>query len=283
MPIKTVAIVGVGLIGGSFALALRANGFGGKILGVSSARTLGAALKHGVVDAGLPIAEAVPQADLVYLSQPISRILDILPRVRELAKPSALVTDAGSTKSQIVEKAARYFIETPWFLGGHPMAGKEKRGVELADPDLFRNATYVLTPPGGTLPDTMIIGEFVRWLEAIGARVSAMPPDHHDRIVARTSHLPQLISTALAASMADSLDQRDSRGMAGPALRDMTRLGESSFEIWKDILGTNRANVRQVLGEYIERMERLREDAGESLTEQEFEKARTFRSNLDGK
>ena len=280
MPIQTVAIVGVGLIGGSFALALRASGFSGRILGVSSARTLDAALKLEVIDAGLPITEAVPQADLVYLSQPISRILDILPRVRELAKPSALVTDAGSTKCRIVEQAALYFNENPWFLGGHPMAGKEKRGVELADPDLFQNATYVLTPAGGKLANATIIGEFVSWLEAIGSRVSVMPPDGHDRAVTWTSHLPQLISTALAASIADNLDEQDSRGVAGPALRDMTRLAESSFDIWKDILGTNRANVRQALDAYIQRMEQLRQDAGGSLTEGEFEKARMFRENL---
>ena len=107
-----------------------------------------------------------------------------------------------------------------------------------------------------------------------------MPPHDHDRVVAWTSHLPQLISTALAASIADSLDEQDSRGVAGPALRDMTRLGESSFDIWKDILGTNRANVRQALDAYIQRMERLRQDAGGSLTEREFEKASIFRKNL---
>ena len=280
MPIQTVAVIGVGLIGGSFALALRASGFSGRILGVSSDRTLDAALKREVIDAGLPIAEAVPQADLVYLSQPISGILDILPRVCELAKPSALVTDAGSTKGRIVERAGGYFNENPWFLGGHPMAGKEKRGVELADPDLFRKAAYVLTPAGGTLPEAAIIGEFVRWLGAIGSRVSVMPPEEHDRVVAWTSHLPQLLSTALAAAVSDSLDKQGSGGLAGPALRDMTRLGESSFDIWRDILETNQTNVRHVLDAYIERMERLRQDAGGLLTEQEFEKARAFRKNL---
>ena len=280
MPIQTVAIVGVGLIGGSFALALRANGFSGRIFGVSSRRTLEAALKHEVIDAGLPISEAVPQADLVYLSQPISRILDILPQIGELAKPSALVTDAGSTKAKIVDEAGRFFNENPWFLGGHPMAGKEKRGVELANADLFRGATYVLTPASGELPAAPIIGEFVQWLEAIGTHLSVMPPDDHDRVVAWTSHLPQLISTALAASIADGLDEQDSTRVAGPALRDMTRLGESSFEIWRDILQTNRTNVRQVLDVYIQRLEQLRQDAGGSLTEEEFEKARTFRNSL---
>ena len=279
MPIQTVAIVGVGLIGGSFALALRKSGFSGRILGVSSPRTLDTALKREVIDEGLPIAEAVPQADLVYLSQPISRILDILPRVRKLAKPSALVTDAGSTKAQIVEQAARHFNENPWFLGGHPMAGKEKRGVELAEAGLFQDATYVLTPAGGKLPETTIIAEFVRYLKEIGSRVSVMPADDHDRIVAWTSHLPQLISTALAAAIADGLDEQDSSEVAGPALRDMTRLGESSFEIWRDVLGTNQTNVRQALDAYIQRLERLRQDAGGPLTEQEFEKAGIFRNN----
>jgi prephenate dehydrogenase len=280
MPIQTVAIVGVGLIGGSFALALRASGFSGRILGVSSPRTLDAALKRDVIDEGLPIAEAVPQADLVYLSQPISRIIDILARVSELAKPSALVTDAGSTKAQIVEEAARHFTEKPWFLGGHPMAGKEKRGVDLADAGLFQGATYLLTPAGGKLPEAAIIDEFVRCLEAIGSRVSVMPPDHHDRTVAWTSHLPQLISTALAASIADNLDRQDSGSVAGPALRDMTRLGESSFEIWRDILETNRTNVGQVLDLYIQRLQQVRRDAGGALTKDEFEKAKMFRNGL---
>src|SRR5882672_11080754 len=134
---RTVAIVGVGLIGGSFGLALRKAGFDGQILGVSSEAAIAAAVEHGAVDRGLPLADAVREAGLIYLAQPIGRIIDTLRRIDPLAKEGALITDAGSTKSAIVS-LARSVIHRCQFLGGHPMAGKEKRGVSEAEADLFR-------------------------------------------------------------------------------------------------------------------------------------------------
>ena len=129
---KTVAIAGVGLIGGSFALALRKAGFKGRIVGVSSAATIDKAFALGVIDEALPLAEAAADADLVYLSQPISRIIETL----GVLDTDALVTDAGSTKAVICETARK--LKRGRFVGGHPMAGKESRGVEQADADLFR-------------------------------------------------------------------------------------------------------------------------------------------------
>ena len=142
---KTVVIAGVGLIGGSFALALRKAGFTGRILGVSSPETIRKAVALGAIDRGAGLEEAVDSADLIYLAQPISRILEMLPRIGEFARPSALITDAGSTKSQIVDAAA-HSIRGRQFLGGHPMAGKEARGVEAAEAGLFEGRTYILTP-----------------------------------------------------------------------------------------------------------------------------------------
>src|SRR5262249_16379978 len=134
---NTVTIVGVGLIGGSFALALRKAGFAGRILGVSSAQTIEKAVRKGVIDEGVLLEQAVPQSDLIYLAQPIGRILDALPLVTQLAKPLCLVTDAGSTKEVIVTRAENLFRENgAVFLGGHPMAGKAERGVEAAEADL---------------------------------------------------------------------------------------------------------------------------------------------------
>ena len=160
---KTVVIVGVGLIGGSFALALRKAGFGGRIIGVSSPKTVEAARKRGAIDEAASLEKAVPWADLVYLAQPISRIVSTIEDIEPLLREGALVTDAGSTKAEIVAQAGR-FIKKAQFLGGHPMAGKEKRGVEEADPDLFAGRTYVLTPEGPQDLETPAAADFVEWI-----------------------------------------------------------------------------------------------------------------------
>ncbi len=285
MAIETVTIVGVGLIGGSFGLALRTAGFKGRILGVSSPRTIEAALGKGAIERGAPLEEALPESDLIYLAQPISRILELLPEVRKLAPPRALVTDAGSTKGEIVEKAAALFADGPWFVGGHPMAGKEQRGVERADADLFRDATYVLTPSVLTasdsrLPDEPVVKEFAAWIEKIGAKPVVLPAHVHDRVVAWTSHLPQLLSTALASAMVDQLPGDEHLEIAGPGLRDMTRLAESPYEIWKDILATNTSNVEQALTAYIDKLERFREKLNRDGLAKEFEAARKARQRL---
>lgn len=134
---ETVAIFGVGLIGGSFALALKKEGFRGRIVGVSSPATLERAFAAGAIDEALPAEDAARTANLIYLAQPISTILSTIPALNEWVRPDALVTDAGSTKGTIVARANESLIRC-LFIGGHPLAGKERRGVEHADPDLFR-------------------------------------------------------------------------------------------------------------------------------------------------
>ncbi len=283
MAIEVVAIVGVGLIGGSFARALRANGFAGRLVGVSSPSTLEYALAHSVVDCAAPLEDAVPSADLVYLSQPVSAILDILPQVRKLARRGTLVTDAGSTKKAIVEHAGKLFRGDPSFVGGHPMAGKAGRGVELADADLFQGATYVLTPSEGGLPSTPQMEEFTAWIRRIGARPLVLQAALHDEIVAWTSHLPQLASSALAACAFDHMTEEDQLRVAGPGLRDMTRLAASPYAIWKDILATNRENVERSLSFYIRRLEHFRQSLCAGELEEDFEKARALQKKLPPK
>ena len=277
MPIETVAILGVGLIGGSFGLALRRAGFGGRLLGVSSERTIRAALERGAIDAGASLEVAVSEADLIYLAQPISRIIALLPEVRQYAAKHALVTDAGSTKEAIVGRAAELFDSGPFFIGGHPMAGKEGRGVEIADSELFRGAAYALTPLQDTLPRNEIVNSFVDYLDRVGAKVRVLSAPEHDRIVSWTSHLPQLASTVLAASVFDAL--RDEKGLqlAGRGLRDMTRLAESPFEIWNDILETNRENLHHVLAAYIRRLENLRDNPASPELAEEFRQGNELR------
>ena len=280
MPIETVAILGVGLIGGSFGLALRQAGFTGRLLGVSSERTINAAIQRGAIDAGASLEEAVPQADLIYLAQPISRILALLPEVRRHTPRHALVTDAGSTKEEIVARAAELFDSGPLFIGGHPMAGKEGRGVEIADPELFRGAEYALTPLGDALPAGEIVDSFRDYLYKAGAEIRVLSASEHDRVVSWTSHLPQLASTALAASILEALHDDEGRRLAGSGLRDMTRLAESPFEIWNDILDTNQDNLQNVLAAYIRRLENLRKRLGSAGLAEEFRRANEFRKTL---
>jgi len=269
----TIAIVGVGLIGGSFARALRRHGFRGRLIGVSSPRTLAAALARRVVDQGLPLEDALRQSDWVYLAQPVARILELLPEVARLARRNALVTDAGSTKSLIVARARELFPRGVTFLGGHPMAGKAERGVQAADADLFRGAVYVLTPAGARLPRSQQVRRFCSWLKKIGARPWIMTPEDHDRTVAFTSHLPQLCSTALGSLLEDKLPARDSWLVAGGGLRDALRLAASPYEVWRDICLTNSGNIDRALLAYIQKLEYLRENLRQRALREEFERA----------
>lgn len=261
---KTVGIVGVGLIGGSFGLALRRAGFSGSILGVSSERSIRPAVQRGAIDRGATLEEAAAVCDLLFLAQPISGILETIRRLDPLVRPEALVTDAGSTKQIIVEEARRSLHRCA-FVGGHPMAGKAVRGVAEADADLFRDRTWVLT--------SEIDHPFRSWIAAIGAREIILDPQQHDRLVAWGSHLPQLASTALASLLRDRAP--DAASIAGPGLLDATRLAMSSFDLWSDILETNKSAVSAALDAYIEKLRALKSDF-----ETEFAKGSEFARSL---
>ena len=263
---RNVAIVGVGLIGGSFALALRSAGFDGAITGVSSPATIAEALRLGVIDRGAPLDAACADADLIYLAQPISRIIDVLRHLDPLVRPEALVTDAGSTKHRIVT-TAREHLKRCRFLGGHPMAGKELRGVGAADAQLFRGRPYVLCPADPAEVDS----GFAHWLGKIGARTVLLGAEEHDRLVAFSSHLAQLASTALAATIFES--SPESTQVAGPGLVDATRLALSGYELWRDIFATNPAAITEALTAYIGKLEHLRENLRNRELSEEFEHA----------
>lgn len=275
---ETVAIVGVGLIGGSFGLALKSAGFRGRILGVSSPQTIEKALRRGAIDEGASLEEAAPRADLIYLAGPIRAILDTIPKLDGLARPGALVTDAGSTKRRICE--AGRALRGALFVGGHPMAGKEKRGVEEADAELFRGRPYLLTPARSGDLETPAAREFTAWLARIGAEVRVLAPEEHDRIVALSSHLPQMISTALAAALEDRPGVADA---AGPGLHDMTRLALSGWDIWRDILETNRDEIVCAIGIFEERLRTLKSHVEHGLPEEDFRRGAAFASRLRNK
>jgi len=268
---KSVAIVGTGLIGSSFGLALRQAGFEGPIAGVSSPRAIADAIAVGAIDRGAPLAEAVAQADLVFLSQTIGRILDTIRHLDPLVRSDAIVTDAGSTKCEIVD-LARHSIARCQFLGGHPMAGKEKRGAAEAEGGLFRGRTWALTPDEPSELTTPAARDFHSWLERIGARIMVLDAEEHDRVVALTSHLPQLASTALAATVADRMGASPRWRMAGPGLEDMTRLALGSYDLWRDILATNTEHIERALAVYIQKLEHMRENLRTRQLQEEFER-----------
>ncbi len=276
---ETVAIVGTGLIGSSFGLALKAAGFEGRIIGVSSAPAVKDALERGAIDDALPLVQAVARADLVFLSQTINRILETLRVIGPCLRPETLVTDAGSTKVRIVETARRA-IRGAQFVGGHPMAGKEKRGAAEADAALFAGRTWILTPSAAADLDTPIARELLFWIGKTGAIPLVLTPEDHDRVVALTSHLPQLLSTALASTLASRLTNPDYLKAAGPGLIDMTRLASSSYDLWRDILETNRPPIDSALAAAIEELQRLRAGLTSAEMRRAFETAADFAVRL---
>jgi prephenate dehydrogenase len=275
---QSVAIVGTGLIGASFGLALRRAGFQGTIAGVSSPAVVAEAVRIGAVDRAATLSEAVGTADLVFLSQTIGRILDTIRKLDPLVRPGALVTDAGSTKLEIADGALKSLTRCD-FLGGHPMAGKEQRGAVAADAALFEGCTWVLTPAERADLETGQAAEFVGWIRRIGAHPVRMSAEEHDNVVAFTSHLAQLASTAIAATVADSVPGGDLR-VAGSGLRDMTRLALGSYELWRDILATNTEPIDRALEAYIQKLEHIRENLRTRQTQAEFERGATLAGDL---
>ncbi|MFL6449856.1 MAG: prephenate dehydrogenase [Bryobacteraceae bacterium] len=251
--IKTIAIVGVGLIGGSFALAIRKCGFAGEILGVSSPSVIEKAIRGGAISSGASLQTACEEADLLYLADRVDGIIETLHVIGPLARPGCLITDAGSTKRIIVE-TARQAVQAASFVGGHPMAGKELRGIENAEPDLFCGRPYVLT---GATRESPIVSEFEDLLRSLQVQIVRMSPEEHDTAVAFTSHLPQLLSTALAKTLAEPGD-RAFHNVVGPGLLDMTRLALSAPDLWTSILRTNHEAVTHALDAFISNLNSLR-------------------------
>jgi prephenate dehydrogenase len=282
-PFRRVAIVGLGLLGGSWGLALKKAGFAGRIVGYARrAETREQALGEGAVDeAFADVNEAVRGADLVILATPVAVILDHLPRLQPHLSPQALITDVGSTKRRICERGAEIYAQQPLFLGGHPMAGKERSGLENADARLFQNARYVLTPVKPEHLNDARVQAFRALVVAIGARPLITDPASHDLAVAYLSHLPQLLSSGLASL----IEEKHRAGnlpleVAASGFRDVTRLADSPYSVWRDICLTNTANIQMALDALIQKLESLKVHLGDRELEREFLAAHQLRDKL---
>ena len=257
-PWNKVAIVGVGLIGGSIGLALQRRNLAREVVGVgrSEANLQLAKQRGAVTSTAASIEAAVPGASLIIVCTPVAQIAADVQRAAVHCTGEALITDAGSTKLEIAEQLRRSAAASPWpsgvrFVGSHPLAGSEKRGAAHASADLFVDRMVILTPVESTAAaDVAAMREF--W-SALGARVAEMAPAEHDEILARTSHLPHLVAAALAAATPiESL-----RYTAG-GWQDTTRIAGGDVELWRQILLSNRANVLSALEHFSDRLGDLR-------------------------
>ncbi|HXY03348.1 MAG TPA: prephenate dehydrogenase/arogenate dehydrogenase family protein [Terriglobales bacterium] len=277
MGIRQITIVGTGLIGGSLALALRKGGFRGRIIGHDRSPVLQRALKAGVVDLGEPhLSPAILGSQVVVLATPVLGIIDLIDRLGPRLDDQALLTDVGSTKLAIVERARRIFGKavTARFLGGHPMAGKEQSGVEFSDPNLFQGATWFVTPTSGQNIYAGISGNYVEWLQKIGARIVSMDAEEHDKLCAWISHLPQMISTALAATLVEEYGaDAPLLDAGGRALREMTRVAGSPYSWWRDVAITNKMNLQAAISKLELQLARIRENLDTRELAAEFDKA----------
>jgi len=282
MSIRQITIIGTGLIGGSFALALKRRGFSGQIVGCDRKPVLERALKQGIIDeAKAHPVEAARASQIVVLATPISGIIDLLKRLGpSLASSKTLITDVGSTKAEIVKRASEIFGKhvAARFLGGHPMAGKEQSGVAYADPHLFEKAPWFLTPTESQNINVGVCGEFVGWLGKIGARIVIINAPEHDRLCAWISHLPQMLSTTLAATLVDEYGSgAPLLETSGRALREMTRIASSPYSIWRDIALTNKQNLSDALLRMEQELAHIRENLDTRELALEFEKAHQFK------
>ena len=279
---QRVTIIGLGLIGGSWALALKARGIAARRVGCDKPEVLERALAAGMIDEGFADPrEAIRGADLIILATPVGAILDLLPQIKQAADPRALVTDVGSTKRLICLRAREMFGEEPLFLGGHPLAGKERSGVENASATLFDNARYVMTPLlPNHLEDARIKG-FCALVESVGARPFVTEASTHDRAVAFFSHLPQLVSSGLASMIADqSAEEFLPLDLAASGFRDVTRLAESPYGVWRDICLTNIENIQSALDALIDKLEDMKLHLSDRELERDFIKGFKLREKL---
>ncbi len=285
----TVTLIGIGLLGGSLGMALRERRMAGQVVAVARRpETVRSALELGAADRGCTEPEeGVAEADLVVLCTPVLAMPALVERIAAHLKQGAVLTDVGSTKSYLARELPRRLPPENLYVGGHPIAGSEKFGVEAARADLFVDASYLLTPTPEVPP--AVVDRLERWVTGLGARVVRLEPEAHDRAVAGVSHLPHVVAAALAASVAapDSapggIGREIQRQLIAGGFRSTTRIAASSPEMWRDICLTNRKELLETLRQYeteLALFARALEERDAAGLLQAFERARAAREDL---
>jgi len=279
-----ITIIGVGLIGGSLGLALKGKNPNFKIVGIDRQEIIKKAITRRAIDEGtVNLKEGIKEADIVIIATPVKTILNILTQISPFLKKGCLVTDTGSTKQQIVQKANKILSKNIFFIGGHPMAGSEECGIDSADPHLFQDKTYILTPTKKS--NLIAIEKIFSLIKIIGANRLILNPLEHDRIVGAVSHLPQIMAVSLV-NMVSELVQKENNNnyfkAVGEGFKDMTRIASSPYKIWEDICDTNQENILEMIQEfrnYLEVIEGKLKNDPNSLKE-EFQKASKLRESI---
>jgi prephenate dehydrogenase len=268
IPFRSVAVIGVGLIGGSLGLALKKRLSDSHILGVGRNRErLELALRMGAVDDIRVGSDCeLKDCDLIVLATPVEHILSTLPGLGCHLASGTVVTDVGSTKRTICGEAWRCLPDYVEFIGGHPVAGREVLGVENGDADLFAGAPYVLCPRAGV--GTGNVERLKTLAAALGARPMIMDADEHDQAIAFVSHLPQMLSTALAG-----ISRPEHVAISGSGFRDMVRLAGSPYSVWESILATNGDHIDRALEVFLEYLQTMRISLRKNNLAQEFSRA----------
>jgi prephenate dehydrogenase len=288
---RRVTIIGLGLMGGSLALALRRAGLAEHIVGCGREVLQRRALEMSAIDSGSTDAvESVAESDFVFLCTPVETSIALLHRIAPHLSPGALVTDVGSTKSAFAAASREIFgaSANQRVLPGHPIAGRELSGLEHAVADLYAGCIWVLTPlsgDAGVEGKAQVASHHVLHaaLEAIGARVLFTTPEEHDRTLAYTSHLPQMVSTVLARTLEAALGAGNpALQIHGGGLRSMLRLAASEPAMWEQISASNRVNIAEALERMESELKALRESLGSPEFRTKFEHAREFAKFLKG-
>jgi prephenate dehydrogenase len=257
--IKRLAIIGVGLIGGSLALALRKQGIVGEVVGIGRGEAnLRRGVELGVIDRYfLDPCEGVRDADLVFIATPVCTIGGMVARIAPFLAPGAIVTDGGSVKEEIVAACEPLVPSGAFFVGGHPIAGTEHSGVEAAFATLYENRRCILTPTVATDPSALTV--VTRMWEAAGSQVVLMDVHKHDRVLAAISHLPHMVAYSLVNAVGgyDRFDESILRYSAG-GFRDFTRIASSDPAMWRDIALMNREAVLEMMDFFADSLSCLR-------------------------
>jgi prephenate dehydrogenase len=277
-PFDRIAVVGLGLVGGSIALAARAAWPRSLVIGVDRSAVLEQAMVRHAIDVAAEDLMIVAEADLVLLATPVAEIVRLLPRLPDCVRTSAVVTDVGSTKRAVMD-AARVLPSRLPFVGGHPLAGAAHGGFEAARPDLCAGRPWLLVP--GVDGSTEAMEKLTAFVEGLGARpVVAASAAEHDRLLALLSHLPQLAASALMAVVGEGAGE-EGLALAGRGLIDTTRLASSPADIWRDICATNADEIGPALDRLIATLQRLRDHlTGDEEIDHLFESAKAWRERL---
>jgi prephenate dehydrogenase len=276
-PFPSVAIVGLGLIGGSIALGVRERWPESRVFGVDSESVLAHVVGAGAIERGFESIGALPDTSLIILAAPVRQNIDLLQLVAKPANRQLVATDVSGTKREIV-RAARALSPGITFVGGHPLGGGERGGFAFARPDLFADRPWIFTPDGDTSSDA--VERLSRFVTGLGARPLMLSAEEHDRVMAYVSHLPQLAASALMEAVGGAAGNEGLR-MAGRGLVDTTRLASSPADVWRDICLTNADALGDALDCLIARLTQLRGDLrrGEAI-EAIFSAAAKWRAEL---